>query len=72
MLSPYNEPNNAKNGRMGNTLNNHSDMQTRNTQGHNISNVPNNLENTGIIKQTPIIGTNEHIEKTDENINTQT
>ena len=53
-------------------MKNYSDMQTNNTQGHTISNVPNNHEHTGIIEQTPKSGTNGHIDKTDENINTRT
>ena len=53
-------------------MNNHSDMQTSNTQGHTICNVPNNQEHTGIIKQSPINGRNGYIDKTDENIDTQT
>ena len=73
MPFPYNVPNNAKNGRREETyVNNHSDTQTSITQGHTISNVPNNEEHTGIIKQTPINGTSGHIDKTDDNINTQT
>ena len=72
-LSPYNVPNNAKNRRKEETyMNNHSDTQTCNTQGCNISNVPFNWEHTGIINQAPTYGTNGHIEKTAENINTQT
>ena len=47
-------------------------MQTSNTEWHTLSNVPNNGEHTGIIVKTPIIGRNGHIDKTDENINTQT
>ena len=50
-------------------MNNHSDMQTSHTQGHAISNIPNNQEHTGIIEKTP---TNGCIDKTDENINTRT
>ena len=41
-LCPYNVPNNAKNRRRMETyINNHSDMQTRKTQGHTMINVPN-------------------------------
>ena len=51
MLSPYNVPNNTTNRRREETYrNNYSDMQTSNTQGHNISNVPNNGKHTGIIE----------------------
>ena len=45
-------------------MKNHSDMQTSSK-----SNITNNSEHTGIIEKTP---TNRHIDKTDENINTQT
>ena len=72
-LSTYSVPNNAKNRRREETyMNNHSDMQTRNTQGYTTSNVPNNWEHTGIIEQAPINGTNGPIDKTDKNINTWT
>ena len=71
-LAPYTVPNYAKNRREETYMNNHSDMQTSNTQGHNISNVQNNWDHTGIIEQTLINGTNVHIDKTDKNINTQT
>ena len=50
-------------------MNNKSDMQNSNTQGHTINNVPNNWEQTRIIKQTPING---NIDKQDESINTWT
>ena len=42
-LSPCNLPNNSKNRSKEETyMNNHSDTQTSNTQGHTISNMPNN------------------------------
>ena len=50
-------------------MNNQSDMPTSSTQGHTKNNTPNNQEHKGIIEKTP---TNAQIDKTDENINTQT
>ena len=50
-------------------MNNKSDMQNSNTQGHTINNVPNNWEHTGSIKQTTTYG---NIDNPDENINTHT
>ena len=61
-------PNNDKKRRKEETdMNNHSDTQTSNTQGHTIGNIPKNQEHTGITEKTP---TNGHIDKSDENINT--
>ena len=50
-------------------MNNKSDMQNSNTQGHTINNVPNNWEQMGNIKQTT---TNRNIDKPDESINAWT
>ena len=72
-LSQYNVPKNAKNRRREETyMNNHSDTQTSNTQGHTISNILSDWEHAGIIEKTAINGTSGHIGKTDENINTGT
>ena len=50
-------------------MNNSNDIQTNSAQGHTINNTLNNHKHTRIIKKTP---TNGHMDKTNENINTQT
>ena len=66
---PHNVQNNDNDRRKEKTdMNNHNDKRTSTAQGHTINNTPNNCKHTRIIEKT---STNGHIDKTNENINTQ-